>query len=368
MKQYLELVQHVLDNGTRKPNRTGVDTISTFNYNYEIDLQYGFPLLTTKTVSWKNIVIEMLWFLSGSNNNEFLEKHNCKFWRPWYDENNPKKVKASYGPAWRKFPTHGTISSSDMQTDGNPCCDYNDQIKWVLDEMKRNPMSRRLVVSAWAPDIAQSKNILPPCHCMFMFNVQNGSNSTFVHYGHNEGQIPVCGRYDNIPILPNGKNMGSGLKWCEDCQRILQDIRGTNEFKNPEPNKIPRLCLHLTQRSCDVALGVPYNIASYALLLHLFSRFTGIEPGIFAHTLVDAHIYTGKEDGSMAEYDHIPGLKEQLTRGVRTLPKLVINPSIKDLKDVEELMSPKLTTDEIMKHFILEGYEPHPAIGFKVAV
>lgn len=130
----------------------------------------------------------------------------------------------------------------------------------------------------------------------------------------------------------------------------------------------PRLCLHLTQRSCDTALGVPYNIASYALLLSLFSHFSGIEPGIFGHTLVDAHIYCAKPDGSMAEFDHIPGLQEQLTREPRPLPRLKISPEIKGLADIERLMAPEVTTDEVMRHFVLEGYDPHPAINFKVAV
>jgi thymidylate synthase len=166
-------------------------------------------------------------------------------------------------------------------------------------------MSRRLVVSAWAPGNAH-RSKLPPCHCLFVFNVQ-------------------------------------------------LDASGD-----------PRLCLHLTQRSCDVALGVPYNIAGYAFLLELFSRFSGIRPGIFAHTLIDAHVYTKKPDGSMAEYDHVPGLELQLTREPRKLPKLHIDPSIKALGDIAPLL--QASTADVMKHFVLEGYEPYPAISFKVAV
>lgn len=301
MKQYLDLVEHVLANGTRKENRTGVDTISTFNYNYEVDLQQGFPMLTTKEISWKNIVIELLWFLSGSDSPEFLERHGCRFWRPWYI--NEDKVMNCYGPAWRQFPIH-----QDYR-DGYACMSrtgFNDQIEWVLEELKRNPMSRRLVVSAWAPGITHTAP-LPPCHAMFIFNVQNTTNAQ-------------------------------------------------------------KLCLHLTQRSADIALGVPYNIASYSLLLNLFSRFTGIEPGTFAHTLIDAHIYCAKADGTMSEYDHIPGLKEQLTREPKPLPKLLIDPAIKDLSDIEELLHPKLTTEEVMKYFVLEKYESWPKINFKVAV
>ena len=129
-----------------------------------------------------------------------------------------------------------------------------------------------------------------------------------------------------------------------------------------------RLCLHLTQRSCDIALGVPYNIASYALLMHLLSRFSGIPVGTFSHTLVDAHAYTCKADGSMAEYDHVPGLREQLQREPRSLPMLRISDDIKSLEDVEALMGEDVTTDEVMRRFVLDGYDPHPLIPFKVAV
>lgn len=293
MRQYLSLVQHVLDKGTRKENRTGVDTLSTFNYNYTVDLKDGFPLLTTKKISWKNIVVELLWFLSGQTNIDILKRHKCGFWDPWADPETGE-VPSAYGSFWRGFPT----------LEGP-----NDQIRYVLDELRRNPMSRRLVVSAWDPGNAQTSK-LPPCHAMYVFNVQNY-----------EEAVPM-----------------------------------------------QRLNLHLTQRSADVLLGVPYNIASYSLLIHLFSRFTGIEPGVFAHSIVDAHIYTSKPDGSMAEYDHVPVLKEQLSREPRKLPKLVISDKIKDLSDVEALMHPSVTTEEIMSHFVLEGYDPWPALTAKVAV
>lgn len=484
MKQYIDLVNHVLEHGTRKPNRTGVDTVSTFGYYYEHDLRDGFPLLTTKEVSWKNIVVEMLWFLSGSANTAILRQHGCRFWEPWVDEWGhvgpvygkqwrrwetlhlnppriyeapevekshwrPKKVAGVgvfergdreslpfadvlyntwsemlyrcydekrehfqwYGakgvhvdPRWfdfrtfvkdaqtlegwhlkRTFPNryqldkdfknsnrygpetciwasvrenHLNTSLTKLvrvtQPDGQEfvtmdlngvCSDYgldkstackvirgersdhrgwrfkevsvpdgfssrvriHDQVEDVLALLKTNPMSRRMSLTAWNPaEIARMR--LPPCHLMSVFNVQNTSEGT------------------------------------------------------------PYLCLHLTQRSADVALGVPYNIASYALLLHLFSRFSGIQPGIFAHTLVDAHIYTSKPDGSMGEYDHIPGLKAQIARKPRALPKLHIADEIKDLKDVERLMHPSVSTEEVMRHFVLEGYEPHEKINFKVAV
>lgn len=295
MKQYLDLVEHVLANGTRKENRTGVDTLSTFGYYYEHDLRDGFPLLTTKKVSWKSIVIELLWFLSGSDKSDFLERHGCTFWRPWYNEDGT--VKNCYGPAWRLFPSHSEHGLAP---------ESNDQIGWLVKELKRNPMSRRMIVSAWAPSIAQTAP-LPPCHCMFICNVQNTEG----------GQ---------------------------------------------------RLCLHLTQRSADCLIGVPFNLASYALLTHLLSRFSGVEPGIFGHTLIDAHVYTAKPDGSMAEYDHIPGALEQLKREPRALPRLHISDEMQTLEDVERLLHSSVTTEEIMKHFVLEGYDPHPAIPFRVAV
>ena len=289
MKQYLDAVTETLEKGQRKANRTGVDTLSTFNINYEIDLREGFPLLTTKEISWKNIVIENLWFLSGETDIGLLKKHNCKFWDPWADDNG--KVPSAYVNFWRNFPLPGG--------------DTNDQVRYVVEQLKTNPMSRRMVVSAWAPGNAQT-SALPPCHAFWVVNCQNDENGE------------------------------------------------------------PYLCLHLTQRSCDIALGVPYNIAGYAFLLELFSRFSGIPAGIFGHTLIDAHIYTAKADGSMAEYDHIPGLREQLTREPRSLPRLTIDPSITSLDDMLPLL--EMETDEIMAKFVLEGYDPHPAINFKVAV
>lgn len=293
MKVYQDLVRRVLAEGTRKENRTGVDTISTFNENYEIDLRLGFPLLTTKDISWKNIVVENLWFLSGDTNIRLLRKHRCKFWDPWADEAG--EVPSAYGNFWRHFPVHSP--------DGRAA--FNDQLQWVLEELRRNPMSRRLVVTAWAPGNAQASK-LPPCHLLFVFNVQIG---------------------------PSGEKV---------------------------------LNLHLTQRSADVALGVPYNIAGYAFLLELFARMSGLEAGIFGHTLIDAHVYTAKPDGGMAEYDHVPNLRVQLEREPRPLPRLVLSPEIRDLADVKRLLDAE--TDVLLEHFRLEGYAPHPALSFKVAV
>jgi thymidylate synthase len=293
VKPYLDLVRAVLEHGTRKPNRTGVDTLSTFNENYEIDVREGFPLLTTKEISWKNIVVENLWFLSGATDIRLLKKHGCKFWDPWANEAG--QVPSAYGNFWRHFPVH----------DDQGRAAFNDQVRWVEAELKVNPTSRRLVVTAWAPGNAQTSR-LPPCHLLFMFNVQS------------------------------------------------------------DPHGDPLLCLHLTQRSADVALGVPYNIAGYALLLELFARFSGIRAGLFGHTLVDAHVYTSKADGTMAEYDHVPGLRRQLERAPRALPRLTIDPAIRSLDDLKPLL--EADTDTVMRHFVLSGYDPHPPIAFKVAV
>ncbi len=315
---YLAAVREVLATGTRKENRTGVDTISTFNINYSIDLEQGFPLLTTKKISWKNIVVEMLWFLSGQTHIGVLEKHGCKFWDAWADKETGE-VPSAYGSFWRKFPVHGELMQDDGPDTRAVFEEFNDQLAWVVDTLKRDPMSRRMIVSAWAPGNAQSSK-LPPCHCMFVVNVQNK---------------------DVIEAHPEG---------------LGGTVRRTRR----------RLCLHLTQRSCDIALGVPYNIASYALLMRLLARFSSITVGTFGHTLVDAHVYTSKPDGSMAEYDHVPGLKEQLQREPRPLSQLVIDSSVTSLDDVPRLL--ELSTEELMQLFRLEGYDPHPAINFKVAV
>jgi len=310
MLQYLDAVREVMEYGTRKESRTGIDTISTFNINYEINLHNGFPLLTTKSISWKNIVVEMLWFLSGQTNIDILKRHNCKFWDDWAD---PKtgEVPSAYGNFWRHYPIH-QMGSQGNGWDPHMTIGYMDQIAKVVETLKRDPLSRRMVVLAWAPGNAWSSK-LPPCHAVFVVNVQN----------------MMC------PV-----------------REVV----------------IPHLCLHLTQRSCDMALGVPYNIASYALLMHLLSRFSGIPVGIFAHTLVDAHIYTCKPDGSIPHplQDHMPGLKEQLIREPRPLPKLHIDPNIRHLDDIKRLLD--LPTSDLMEAFKLEGYDPHPEIKFKVAV
>lgn len=391
MQTYQKLVRHVLDHGSRKENRTGVDTLSTFNFNYEvaweprlypqlptasdlvdlIDVPYGmvktmedfeayrrrpgvpFPILTTKDVSFKNILVELLWFLSGSDRSDFLDRHGCKFWKPWTDESG--KVMNCYGPAWRKFPVGGTYTT---ESEGGPALATatNDQIPWAIEELKRNPLSRRVVLSAWAPAIAQ-KAPLPPCHVLFVFNVQNAEETLTERFARAKADLGA-----------EGLQSKGIVEWHQDTSDGRRMLDKALRMAGYAPKVTQHLCLHLTQRSCDVALGVPYNLSSYALLLLLVSRFTGIKPGIFAHTLIDAHIYTAKPDGSKAEYDHVPGLITQLGRKTRPLPKLIIDDSIQTLADVERLLDPSVSTDELLRLFKLEGYDPHPAIPFRVAV
>ncbi len=287
MKDYCEIVKSVLDDGEHKSNRTGVDTISQFGVYYKIPMSAGFPLLTTKKISWKNVLIENLWFLSGKPDIGFLRKHSCKFWDPWADEAG--LVPSAYGNLWRWHPT-----TVDLPADSHGLpFQFFDQLSWVVNELRRNPNSRRLVVSAWAPGNACSSS-LPPCHYTFVLNVQRG-----------------------------------------------------------------RLNLHMTQRSCDVALGLPYNIAGYAFLLHLFARFAGLElePGEFGHSIIDCHIYE----------NHIAGLYKQIARKPISLPTLVIDSNVKTLKNVEELIR-EATTHQLLSTFRIDGYDPHPAIKFEVAV
>lgn len=327
-KDYLAVALDILANGTRKENRTGVDTLSLFSrtlrYTFtssDDGASYSFPLLTTKKVPFLSVVLELLWFLSGSDNQDFLERHGVTFWRPWYNADGT--VKNCYGPAWRSFPTHREVefrALADAVTGVYNTGDtmpvtvgaVNDQIAWVLEELKRNPMSRRLVVSAWAPGVAQSAP-LPPCHLMFIFNVTPGK----------------------------------------------------------EKGSTPKLNLQLIQRSADWALGVPFNIASYALLLLLFARFTGMVPGEVSYLFVDAHVYTAKEDGSQRDFDHTEGLLFQCDRWVtdpRPLPTLTLSDKIRDLSDLTVLLRPSVTKEDIRSLFTLEGYNPHPAIPYKPAV
>ncbi|GEB76025.1 thymidylate synthase [Sporolactobacillus inulinus] len=264
MKQYLDLCRKVLSEGHKKGDRTGTGTISTFGYQMRFNLQDGFPLMTTKKLHYKSIIYELLWFLKGDTNIKYLQEHGVRIWNEWADEHGD--LGPVYGHQWRSWPgkSGGTI----------------DQIAHVVDEIKKNPNSRRLIVTAWNPmDIPDMA--LPPCHCLFQFYVNDGKLS---------------------------------------CQ--------------------------LYQRSADVFLGVPFNIASYALLTHMIARVTGLEVGDFVHTLGDAHIYL----------NHLEQVKTQLDRTPRPLPELEIRRSVSSIFDFD------------YDDFVFQGYNPYPTIKGEVSV
>ena len=270
MQEYLDLVERVLTNGVYKKNRTGIDTLSCFAEHYTVDLGKGFPLLTTKKVNFKSMLYEVLWYLSGEDHIRNLRQHT-KIWDAWADENG--NLDTAYGRYWRRFPS----AQWNPATGAYEVIEV-DQIGKVIDLLKTDPTSRRMVVTAWEPGNALGSK-LPPCHYTFAFNVQ-------------------------------------------------QD----------------RLNCHLTQRSGDIALGIPFNLAAYALLTQILAQETGFEPGLFSHTIVDAHIYV----------NHVDGLKEQLTRTPKPLPHLEIAS-----KPIDELR---------FEDFNLIGYECYEPIKFEVAV
>ena len=271
MKQYLDLIQHILDNGEPKKDRTGTGTISIFGTQTKYDLRDGFPLLTTKKVLFKGVVYELLWFLKGATNiNDNLTQHT-PIWDAWANENG--ELGPIYGYQWRKWEKFALDEKTKVYQK-----QHIDQIQNAINLIKTNPDSRRIIVNAWnVADI--DKMALPPCHLMFQFYVVNG-----------------------------------------------------------------RLDLQLYQRSADSALGVPFNIASYALLLMIFAQECNLTPGIFTHTIGDAHIYL----------DHIDGLKEQLKRDPKPLPQVKI--AKKNIFDLE------------YEDFVLENYNHDPFIKFKVSV
>jgi len=279
MKAYLDLARHVVEHGERKPSRTGVDTISAFACHYQVDLAEGFPLLTTKKMHWNSVLRELLWYLSGEDHIRNLREHT-KIWDAWADEDG--NLETAYGHYWRHFP------SAVKDDSGNWNVTEIDQIANVIDCLRTNPASRRMVVTAWEPGNAWGSR-LPPCHYTYAFQVLGG-----------------------------------------------------------------RLNCHLTQRSGDVALGIPFNLAAYATLTQMIAHEVGLKPGRFAHSIVDAHIYVAKEDGAMGDMCHLDGLKRQLEREPLPLPELVIADKPFD----------ELTFDD----FELKGYQHLGAIGFKVAV
>lgn len=264
MQQYLNLCRRVLSEGTFKEDRTGTGTLSVFGHQMRFNMQDGFPLLTTKKLHLKSIIYELLWFLQGDTNVRYLQEHGVRIWNEWADENGD--LGPVYGHQWRSWPDYdgGTI----------------DQIAQVIEQLKHNPDSRRIIVSAW--NVAEvNKMALPPCHAFFQFYVADG-----------------------------------------------------------------KLSLQLYQRSADIFLGVPFNIASYALLLLMVAQVTGLQPGEFIHTLGDAHIYK----------NHLEQVNLQLTREPRPLPKMHINPDVKDIFSFR------------FEDFTLTDYDPHPHIAGVVAV
>jgi thymidylate synthase len=264
MKQYLDLMRHVLENGTQKHDRTGTGTISVFGYQMRFNLEEGFPMVTTKKLHLKSIIHELIWFLSGDTNIKYLKDNGVRIWDEWADENG--NLGPVYGSQWRSWPT----------PDGR----HIDQISQIIHQIKNNPDSRRIIVSAW--NVAEIENMaLPPCHSFFQFYVADGKLS---------------------------------------CQ--------------------------LYQRSADIFLGVPFNIASYALLTMMVAQVCNLKPGDFVHTLGDAHLYN----------NHLEQTKLQLTREPRPLPTMQINPDVKDIFGFK------------YEDFTLLNYDPHPHIKAEVAV
>jgi thymidylate synthase len=264
MRQYLDLMQHVLNHGTKKSDRTGTGTVSVFGYQMRFNLQDGFPLVTTKKCHMKSIVHELLWFLQGDTNTRYLKENGVSIWDEWADEQG--NLGPVYGKQWRSWAT----------ADGRVV----DQISEVVAQIKKNPDSRRLIVSAW--NVGElDKMALAPCHAFFQFYVADGKLS---------------------------------------CQ--------------------------LYQRSADIFLGVPFNIASYALLTLMMAQVCGLEPGDFVHTFGDAHLYV----------NHMEQTELQLSREPRALPTIRINPDVKDIFGFK------------FEDFTLEGYDPHPAIKAPVAI
>ena len=264
MKQYLDLLQRIVNEGTRKEDRTGTGTLSVFGHQMRFNLQEGFPLLTTKKLHLKSIIHELLWFLKGDTNVKYLQENGVRIWNEWADENG--ELGPVYGHQWRSWPNYNG--------------GHIDQIQSIVNALKTNPDSRRMIVSAW--NVAEVDQMaLPPCHCLFQFYVAEG-----------------------------------------------------------------KLSLQLYQRSADTFLGVPFNIASYALLTMMMAQVCGLQPGDFIHTTGDTHLYL----------NHLEQAKEQLKRTPRTLPRMAINPNVTSIFDFK------------YDDFTLEGYDPLPHIKAEVSV
>lgn len=286
MQQYLDLLRHVKDHGTKKPDRTGTGTLSVFGYQMRFDLQKGFPLLTTKKLHTRAIFHELLWFLKGETNLQYLRENDVTIWDEWATEEqcarfgrNAGDMGPIYGHQWRNF-------GATKNADGSYKRDGVDQISVLIDTIKKNPSSRRLLVSGWNPAEADLV-ALPPCHTLFQFYVDHQS----------------------------------GLSR-------------------------PRLSCQLYQRSADVFLGVPFNIASYALLTHMIAQVTGLDVGEFVHTFGDVHLYL----------NHVEQAELQFSRTPKALPTLRLNPERKNIFDF------------VYEDISIEGYDPEPAIKAPIAV
>ncbi|MBC3758079.1 thymidylate synthase [Hyunsoonleella sp. SJ7] len=284
MKQYHDLAKHVLEHGNEKSDRTGTGTKSVFGYQMRFDLSEGFPMVTTKKLHLKSIIYELLWFLTGDTNIKYLTENGVRIWNEWADENGD--LGPVYGHQWRNWNS-----------------DEIDQIKDVIHSLKHNPNSRRMLVSAWNP------SVLPDTSKSFSENVANG-----------KAALPPCHAFFQFYVSPPAPEGGA--------------------------NKKPKLSLQLYQRSADIFLGVPFNIASYALFTMMMAQVCGYEAGEFIHTFGDAHIYS----------NHYEQLELQLSRDIRPLPKMILNPEVKDIFDFT------------FEDFTLVDYNPHPHIKGVVAV
>ena len=315
MKQYLDLLQYVLDHGTERQDRTGTGTVGVFGYQMRFDLGKGFPVLTTKKLHLRSIIYELLWFLRGDTNIKYLKDHGVSIWDEWADaEGNLGPV---YGSQWRSWPDGrgGTI----------------DQIANVVEQIKTNPYSRRLMVTAWNPAEIEEM-ALPPCHCLFQFYVEPGSTSGRVAES-------LSGKVATAPLSHSATQPLSHPATQPLSHSATQSLSHSEAPKG-------RLSCQLYQRSADIFLGVPFNIASYALLTMMMAQVCGLEPGEFVHTFGDAHIYK----------NHMDQVHLQLTREPRPLPTMHINPERKSIFDFE------------YEDFRLEGYDPHPHITGEVSV
>jgi len=315
MKQYLSMLEHILTTGEERGNRTAIPTLGVFGYQARFNLQEGFPLLTTKKIHLKSIIYELLWFLRGDTQVQYLQDNGVRIWNEWATAEQTAKFGRKegdlgpvYGHQWRNF-------GATIQADGGYASDGVDQLSEIIETIKKNPNSRRIILTGWNPKEA-NQVALPPCHTLFQFYVSGKKDDR----SKKEDTLQKCG----------------------------VDEKGVSEKEINEKgdNNARFLSCQLYQRSADVFLGVPFNIASYALLTMMIAQATGLEAKEFVHTFGDLHLYT----------NHIEQAKLQLTREPKPLPKMHLNPAVKDIFSFR------------YEDFRLEGYEPHPHIKAEVAI